>query len=110
MDGYVMKAVKLTRVCDFFNFRGSNSLSLISTVHKVKGLTYDACLVFFKKKQSTNLSLELFSQCDDLKETQRLLYVACSRPRQLLALAIPKSISKAKIDKYVNSGYLYIEI
>lgn len=110
MDHCKMKDVKQTAVCDFFNIKFNPYASEVSTVHKVKGLTFDACLVFLKQNQATNLSLELFSNAKKLKERHRLLYVACSRPRQLLALAIPKSEPKEKIDKYINPGYLYIEI
>ena len=110
MDGFKMEEVKLTAVCDFFQVKFNPYASEVSTVHKVKGLTFDACLVFLKPNQSTNLSLELFSKVKELKEKHRLLYVACSRPRQLLALAIPKSEPKEKIDKYINPGYRYIDI
>lgn len=110
MDYCKMKDVKQTAVCNFFQVKFNHYASEISTVHKVKGLTFDACLVFLKPNQSTNLSLELFSKVKELKEKHRLLYVACSRPRQLLALAIPKSEPKEKIDKYINPGYRYIDI
>lgn len=110
MKGYKIKEVRNAAVCDFFHVKFNPYACEVSTVHKVKGLTFDACLVFLKPNKSTNLSLELFSKVKELKEKHRLLYVACSRPRQLLALAIPKSESKEKIDKYINPGYRYIEI
>lgn len=110
MNGYKMSEISKMKVIDFFHNNVLRNPSEFNTVHGVKGLTFDACLVFLKKKHSETISLELFEQCAELKERHRLLYVACSRPRQFLAFAIPKSVKKETIDKYILPNFTYIDI
>ena len=110
MNGYKMADISKMRVTDYFHNNIRRNPSEFSTVHGIKGLTFDACLVFLNKNHSETLSLELFEQCAELKERHRLLYVACSRPRQFLAFAIPKSVKKETIDKYILPNFTYIDI
>lgn len=110
MNGYKMADISKMRVIDYFHNNIRRNPSEFSTVHGIKGLTFDACLVFLNKNHSETLSLELFEQCAKLKERHRLLYVACSRPRQFLAFAIPKSVKKETIDKYILPNFTYIDI
>ena len=110
MNGYKMSEISKMKVIDFFHNNVLRNPSEFNTVHGVKGLTFDACLVFLKKKHSETISLELFEQCPELKERHRLLYVACSRPRQFLAFAIPKCVKKETIYKYLNPNFIYINV
>lgn len=110
MNGYKMSDISKMRVIDYFHNTIRRNPSEFSTVHGIKGLTFDACLVFLNKNHSETLSLELFAQCAELKERHRLLYVACSRPRQFLAFAIPKSVRKELICKYILPNFTYIDI
>lgn len=110
MNGYKMSDISKMRVIDYFHNNIRRNPSEFSTVHGIKGLTFDACLVFLNKNHSETLSLELFEQCAELKERHRLLYVACSRPRQFLAFAIPKSVKKETINKYILPNFTYIDI
>ena len=105
-----MSEISKMKVIDFFHNNVLRNPSEFNTVHGVKGLTFDACLVFLKKKHSETISLELFEQCPELKERHRLLYVACSRPRQFLAFAIPKCVKKETIYKYLNPNFIYINV
>lgn len=74
----------------------------ISTIHKVKGETYEAVLVFLKEKAANNtqyknlfkiingeISDKTQAQIDKCKEEQRVVYVALSRARKLLVIAVP---------------------
>jgi len=69
----------------------------IDTVHSVKGSTVDAILVFLRKKSSTkeykNIIISTYRETDSRKrkmdeEEIKIVYVACSRPRKLLWLAV----------------------
>lgn len=71
----------------------------MGTIHSVKGQTYDALLLFLKKDSATkNYSTILspnYNEADEAKlrkdrEEIRLVYVACSRPKRLLWVAVPK--------------------
>jgi superfamily I DNA/RNA helicase len=70
-----------------------NKLSYINTIHSVKGQTLEAILVFLGKKDRSNYVTLINSEFDTLssenKEQMRIVYVACSRPRKLLWLAVP---------------------
>jgi DNA helicase II / ATP-dependent DNA helicase PcrA len=77
-------------------FHGHNDKDLpsyINTIHSVKGKSLDAILVFLKKDSATKdyknlLNTNLKKDKKDMEEI-RVVYVACSRPRKLLWIAVP---------------------
>ncbi|CDN30459.1 ATP-dependent DNA helicase UvrD/PcrA/Rep [Mucinivorans hirudinis] len=72
----------------------------ITTIHQVKGQTLDSILVFFnEKKHKDNITFENISNTENIfpDETKRLIYVALSRPKHLLAMAFPESITNGEL-------------
>jgi DNA helicase-2/ATP-dependent DNA helicase PcrA len=72
----------------------------ITTIHQVKGQTLDSILVFFnEKKHKDNITFENISNTENIfpDETKRLIYVALSRPKYLLAMAFPESITTEEL-------------
>ena len=72
----------------------------IDTIHAVKGATLDAVLLFLSSdSRGQSVSLKDFPSgtVKVMTERQRMIYVACSRARQFLALAVPKSIADEEI-------------
>ncbi|WP_316846862.1 UvrD-helicase domain-containing protein [Pedobacter psychrodurus] len=72
----------------------------ITTIHQVKGQTLDSILVFFnERKHKDNIIFDNISNNSNgfPDETKRLIYVALSRPRHLLAMAFPDSITDEEI-------------
>ena len=72
----------------------------IDTIHAVKGATLDAVLLFLSSdSRGQSVSLKDFpsNTVKVMTERQRMIYVACSRARQFLALAVPKSIADEEI-------------
>ncbi|WP_045218819.1 ATP-dependent helicase [Desulfonatronum thioautotrophicum] len=64
---------------------------VLSTVHSAKGLEWKAVLVI-DLVNGRFPSRHALEQSDDLEEERRLLYVACTRARDHLALFIPSSV------------------
>ena len=85
---------------DHFKRPCSNGTIPITTVHQVKGKSLDSILVFFnEKKHRDNITfsdIEVSGKAFP-GEKQRIIYVALSRPRHLLAMAFPDSISEEEI-------------
>ena len=60
-----------------------------SSIHGVKGESYDAVLIYVKSRTGSTITPKLLMEgCPD-QELMRLAYVAMTRPRRLLMLAIP---------------------
>ena len=100
--GYKMKEMADVPVEHFHQSkdRVSEYHRSIDTIHAVKGATLDAVLLFLSSdSRGQNISLNDFpsSEVRSMSESQRMIYVACSRASQFLALAVPKSISDIKI-------------
>lgn len=77
------------------NDKGSDFHKSIDTIHAVKGATLDAVLLFLSSdSRGQNISLRDFPKrpMKCMTENQRLIYVACSRATQFLALAVPSPI------------------
>jgi DNA helicase II / ATP-dependent DNA helicase PcrA len=82
-------------------FHSENSSHIpfyINTIHSVKGKSFDAVLLFLRKDSATkdykNLINTKYKESDVQKnkkdkEEIRIVYVACSRPRKLLWIAVP---------------------
>ena len=72
----------------------------IDTIHGVKGASLDGVLLFLSEdSQGQNISLKDFPQepIVEMTEKQRLIYVACSRARQFLSLAVPSRLTDREI-------------
>lgn len=82
----------------------------ISTIHKVKGMSFDSILLVLSENSSgQNLSIkDIFQPKAIPSDKQRLIYVAMSRPRKLLCLAIPNNYSKDEIQKIFGDDIVYI--
>lgn len=65
----------------------------LKTIHSVKGMTLEAILVFLSKKAvSTNYATILNNPAKysvNNNEELRIVYVACTRPKKLLWIAVP---------------------
>jgi DNA helicase II / ATP-dependent DNA helicase PcrA len=72
-------------------FGRSDNSTNVSTIHKVKGKTYDSILITLSPNSTgQNLSINDFIRPNEMPdEKKRLLYVAMSRPRWQLVLGIP---------------------
>lgn len=80
-------------------FRTSNhqlrqACPYLKTIHSVKGMTLEAVLVFLSKKavhtNYTTILNDPVRYCIHNNEELRIVYVACTRPKKLLWIAVPK--------------------
>lgn len=105
--GYKMKEMADVPVEQFHQSKdkGSNYHKSIDTIHAVKGATLDAVLLFLSSdSRGQNISLNDFPQNEVrvMSEGQRMIYVACSRATQFLALAVPGKTTDEEIRKALN--------
>ncbi|WP_422350889.1 UvrD-helicase domain-containing protein [Flagellimonas sp.] len=107
--GIFDKAILNEPLKEHFKRSYSENRIPITTVHQVKGKSLDSILVFFnEKKHKDNITFSDIesSGLDFPSEKQRIIYVALSRPKHLLAMAFPDSISenelKAKLGESVQ--------
>ena len=94
------KAILIEPLEQHFIRSYSKSNIPITTVHQVKGKTLDTILVFFNKdKHKDNITFsDIEATVQEFpSEKQRIIYVALSRPRHLLAMAFPNSISNEEL-------------
>ncbi|GAA5022080.1 hypothetical protein GCM10011506_01620 [Marivirga lumbricoides] len=103
------KAILNEPLKDHFKKSYSESRIPITTVHQVKGKSLDSILVFFnEKKHKDNITFSDIESSGQAfpSEKQRIIYVALSRPKHLLAMAFPECISedelKAKFGDTIN--------
>ncbi len=83
----------------------------ITTIHSVKGETLDAILlVSAPTKQGTTDGYWTQWLANSKTEAARLAYVASSRPRYLLAWAIPEPVSKQEKDMICKLGFHVIDL
>jgi len=85
----------------------SESKIPITTVHQVKGKSLDSILVFFnEKKHKDNITFsDIKSSGQNFpSEKQRIIYVALSRPKHLLAMAFPDGISDDELKAKFGEG------
>lgn len=107
-SGYVMRdmaEVPVERYC-LSTDRESEYHNGVSTIHAAKGASFDGVLLFLSKdSKGQNISLKDFPQeeVDSMTENQSLIYVACSRARHFLALAVPVEVCDVQV-RQVLSG------
>lgn len=106
-NGYSMKEMANVPVEHFHqsNDRKSEYHKSIDTIHSVKGATFDAVLLFLSNdSRGERISLNDFPQneVNIMSESQRMIYVACSRATQFLALAVPSTKTDDEIQTTLN--------
>jgi len=100
INGHKMAYLKTQNVNLYFNKSASAKYNIpITTIHQVKGATLDAILYFFNENSNgQSVSFKDFKRSTAFPgEKQRMIYVACSRPKQLLALAFPDRVTDAEL-------------
>ena len=82
----------------------------ISSVHGVKGESFDATLLMVESSTGKTITPSLLNsgQLDD--ELMRIAYVAMTRPRKLLAVSIPKRNAKGSLTRFPPELWDYQEI
>lgn len=106
-EGYRMREMADVPVERFHQSRdkGSDYHKSIDTIHAVKGATLDAVLLFLSSdSRGQSISLNEFPQNEVrvMTEAQRMIYVACSRATQFLALAVPGATTDEEIRRALN--------
>jgi superfamily I DNA/RNA helicase len=79
-----------------------------SSVHGVKGESYDAMLLHINKTKGNTLTPSFLNKGDLNHEMMRIAYVAMTRPRKLLIVAMPK-MSKAQYPRFPKEMWEYVE-
>jgi DNA helicase II / ATP-dependent DNA helicase PcrA len=100
INGYKMRELRAESIEKHFNKNYTSLCKIpITTIHQVKGKTLDALLYFFNENSiGQNVSFNDFVPAVSFpNEKQRMIYVACSRPRQFLGLAFPMNVSNKLI-------------
>lgn len=95
-------------------FVPAKNIGLVNTIHSVKGKTYDS-LMLVLNKNSSGQSISYSDLCRPIdlpSEKQRMIYVAMSRPRHQLIVAIPQSdeITEAEIKEKFGDAVIFDEI
>lgn len=80
-----------------------------ATVHGVKGETYDALMLLVDKTKGNTLTPSFLAKGDTDKELMRIAYVAMTRPRRLLVVALPKSSVDLSL-RFPKDKWDYLEI
>jgi len=74
----------------------------IGTIHSVKGETFEAILLFLNTRVSKNYTTLIKAGNYHLEEEMRNVYVAITRPRKLLMIAVPNEKNKEAWEQVLN--------
>ncbi len=69
----------------------------ITTIHKAKGMTLDTVLLFLYKNGHSISIADIIPSGEHLTDNQTLIYVAMSRPKYILAIAIEDTVNTTDI-------------
>ncbi|MEL7669410.1 ATP-dependent helicase [Methanobacterium sp.] len=87
---------------DVFGYENFNEDYILSTIHKVKGETFDAVLLILKKGSNGPRYSNLLKLGRKIKhEELRNVYVGITRPKRILVLAVPSE------DKDIWKSFFY---
>lgn len=106
-----IKKMAQSKLSDYFGgcYENNNERS-IQTIHAVKGASTDAVLLFVSENsKGKQISLNEFKTGTKMTEKQRMMYVACSRARQFLAIAVPTSYPIENISKMLSGVEFKLE-
>lgn len=110
---FFAKSTRTEPVSDHFNRVDIEKTSSLTTVHQVKGKTLDAILIFFdERNHASNINFKDLEPDNDtfIKEKKRIIYVAMSRPKHLLAMAFPEKITEAQLKEKFGQDISIINI
>lgn len=93
---------------DYFEIKSQTEYTY-SSVHGVKGETYDALMLLINGTRGNTLTPSFLTNGSTDTELMRIAYVAMTRPRKLLAIAMPKSTVRLDI-RFPREKWDYIEI
>ena len=80
-----------------------------SSVHGVKGESFDALLLFIQGIRGNTLTPSFLAKGNTDSELMRIAYVAMTRPKKLLVVAIPKSKADLSI-RFPKDVWDYVEL
>ena len=92
----------------FFESKNATNHTL-SSIHGVKGETYDALLLLVETLKGKTLTPSFLNTGDLDTELMRIAYVAMTRPRKLLVVAMPKT-KNGKYERFPNDKWDYESI
>lgn len=95
-------------VKEFFEVKIQNEYTY-SSVHGVKGESFDAMLLYIPGTRGSTLTPSFLASGDTNTELMRIAYVAMTRPRKLLAIAMPKNSVNLSV-RFPPSTWDYIEL
>lgn len=81
-----------------------------SSVHGVKGESFDATLLMVQSNRGNTITPSLLNKGELDSELMRIAYVAMTRPRKLLAVSIPKQNAKNSLNRFPPALWDYQEI
>lgn len=83
---------------------------IYSSVHGVKGETFDATLLVVDSVRGNTVTPSLLTRGDLNNELMRITYVAMTRPRKLLVVSIPKQKSSVALNRFPFELWDYKEL
>ena len=110
---FFLKSTRTEPVSDHFNRVDIEKTTSLTTVHQVKGKTLDAILIFFdERNHASNINFRDLEPDNEnfIKEKKRIIYVAMSRPKHLLAMAFPEKITEVQLKEKFGKDISIINI
>lgn len=92
---------------NFFENKSKNNYTL-SSIHGVKGETYDAIMLIVESKTGKTLTPTFLNEDDIDQELMRIAYVAMTRPRKLLVVAMPDVKSRTTHPRFPKEKWDYV--
>lgn len=93
----------------FFGNKEVQNNFTLSTIHGVKGESYDALMLVLESTKGSTLTPKFLAEGDLTDEKMRIAYVAMTRPKKLLVVAMPK-IKNFNEARFSRSDWDYFEI
>ena len=106
LDGFRMQELRNQPINLYYGQVEGNVVTA-QTIHSAKGASVDAVLLYLHDRSGAQI-ISFNDIPDDanglleIREKHRLIYVACSRAKQLLAIAVPSSITEEQIRSKLN--------
>lgn len=94
----------------YFKNNSTDSKIPVTTIHQVKGMTFDSVLLLLSTdSRGQNISLNDFVLKEEMPtEKQRLIYVATSRPKSLLCIGVPNTVEDEMLKTQFNNDILVL--